>query len=112
LPILAAADPNATDRAIGRIASIRRARIVREKKNKVFVATGPGTSALTGEQCSSNCLHWAYDTYMLARLAGSAATAAGGDSCCFFITADYAFRHQLEKETSWFIQQAGGARAG
>jgi len=84
--------------------------IVREK-NKVFVASGPGTSVLTGEQCSPNCLHWAYDTYMLAHVAGSATTAAGGDSW-FFITADYAFGHQLEKETSLFIQQAGGRVLG
>ncbi|WP_137123772.1 ABC transporter substrate-binding protein [Roseomonas sp. HF4] len=84
--------------------------IVREK-NKVFLASGPATSDLTGAQCSPNMVHWTYDTWMLARGTGGAMVAAGGDTW-FFITADYAFGHALERDTSNFVRQAGGRVLG
>ena len=84
--------------------------IVREK-NKVFLASGPATSDLTGPQCSPNLVHWAYDTWMLARGTGGAMVAAGGDTW-FFITADYAFGHALERDASNFVRQAGGRIVG
>src|ERR1700722_15445462 len=55
--------------------------IVREK-NKVLIAQ-PTTSAITGEQCSPNCVQWHFDTYMFARSTGGATVAAGGDSRFF-----------------------------
>ena len=65
------------------------------------------TSDLTGAQCSPSGLHWAYDTYMLAKSTGGAMVKAGGDSW-FFITADYAFGHALERDTTKFVKEAGG----
>jgi len=84
--------------------------IVREK-NKVFLNSGAATSDLTGSACSPNTIHWTYDTYMLARGTGGAMVAAGGQTW-FFITADYAFGHALERDTSEFVRQAGGRVLG
>ena len=84
--------------------------IVREK-NKVFIASNAATSDLTGAQCSPNTVHWTYDTYMLAKSTGAAMVRAGGDSW-YFITADYAFGHALERDTAGFINAAGGRVLG
>jgi branched-chain amino acid transport system substrate-binding protein len=84
--------------------------VVREK-NKVFLASGPATTALTGEQCSPNFITWAYDTYMLAKSTGGAMVKAGGTSW-YFITADYAFGHQLQSDTSGMVTAAGGKILG
>ncbi|EHL98184.1 Tat pathway signal sequence domain protein [Acetobacteraceae bacterium AT-5844] len=84
--------------------------IVREKNKAYFNSTG-ATTDLTGAQCSPNTVHWTYDTYMLARSTGGAMVKAGGDSW-FFITADYAFGHALERDTSTFVKAAGGKVLG
>lgn len=84
--------------------------IVREK-NKVFINSGAATSDLTGSACSPNTVHWTYDTWMLARGTGGAMVRAGGQTW-FFITADYAFGHALERDTSEFVRQAGGRILG
>jgi len=84
--------------------------IVREK-NKVFLNSGAGTTDLTGAQCTPNTIHWTYDTYMLAKSTGGAMVKAGGDSW-FFITADYAFGHDLERNASRFATEAGGKVLG
>jgi branched-chain amino acid transport system substrate-binding protein len=81
------------------------------EKNKVMIATSTATSDLTGRACSPNTIHWVYDTYMLAKSTGSAMVRAGGDTW-FFITADYAFGHALERDTSNFVRNAGGRVAG
>jgi branched-chain amino acid transport system substrate-binding protein len=84
--------------------------IVREK-NKAYFNSGGGTTELTGGQCSPNTIHFTYDTYMLAKSTGGAMVKTGGDSW-FFITADYAFGHDLERNTSKFVQEAGGKVLG
>ncbi|MBV8401206.1 MAG: ABC transporter substrate-binding protein [Acetobacteraceae bacterium] len=84
---------------------------VAKEKNKVYVNTSAGTAALTGEQCSPNCVHWTFDTYMLAKSTGGAMVKAGGDTW-FFITADYAFGQQLQKDTTNFVRQEGGKIVG
>jgi branched-chain amino acid transport system substrate-binding protein len=84
--------------------------VVREK-NKVFLAVGPATTALTTTQCSPNFITWAYDTYMLAKSTGGAMVKAGGDSW-YFITADYAFGHQLQTDTTNMVKAAGGKVLG
>jgi branched-chain amino acid transport system substrate-binding protein len=84
--------------------------LVRER-NKVFLASGPATSDLTGSACSANTVHWTYDTYMLARSTGGALVAAGGRSW-FFVTADYAFGHALERDVSAFVRSSGGTIVG
>ena len=84
---------------------------VAREKNKAYVNVGSATSDLTGAQCSPNTVHWVYDTYMLARSTGGAMVRAGGQSW-FFITADYAFGHALERDTSTFVRAAGGRVLG
>ncbi len=84
---------------------------VAREKNKVMLGSGPATSDLTGAQCTPNTIHWTYDTWMLARSNGGALVRAGGDSW-FFITADYAFGHALERDTMNFVRQAGGRVLG
>ncbi len=86
------------------------ANLVREK-DKIQLASGAATSALTGAQCSTHTIHWTYDTWMFANVVGGATVRSGGDSW-YFITADYAFGHQLERDTGGFVQRAGGRVAG
>ncbi|PZW37848.1 amino acid/amide ABC transporter substrate-binding protein (HAAT family) [Humitalea rosea] len=81
------------------------------EKNKVFLATEPGTSELTGTSCSPNTIHWVWDTAMLARSLGSALLAQGQDSW-FFLGADYAFGHQMARDTAAVVQAKGGRVAG
>ena len=81
------------------------------EKNKVMLNSGAASTDLTGAQCSPNTVHWTYDTYMLARSTGGAMVRSGGDSW-FFITADYVFGHQLERDTTRFIKEAGGKVLG
>ncbi|MDT3677826.1 MAG: ABC transporter substrate-binding protein [Burkholderiaceae bacterium] len=84
--------------------------IVREK-NKVFIGSGAGTSLLTGEQCSPNTVHWTYDTYAQGRSIANAIMKRGGKSW-FFVTADYAFGHDLEKQATEGVLKGGGKVLG
>jgi branched-chain amino acid transport system substrate-binding protein len=84
---------------------------VAREKNKSYINVGSATADMTGSQCSPNTVHWAYDTFMLARSTGGATVRAGGDTW-FFITADYAFGHALERDTSNFVRAAGGRIIG
>jgi branched-chain amino acid transport system substrate-binding protein len=84
--------------------------VVREK-NKVFLVSGAAISDLTGPKCSPNTIHWTYDTLMLANGTGKAVVKTGGDTW-FFITADYAFGHALERDTTAVIQANGGKVLG
>jgi branched-chain amino acid transport system substrate-binding protein len=81
------------------------------EKGKVFVNSGAASSDLTGKACSPNTVHWTYDTWMLANGTGSAIVKTGGDSW-FFITADYAFGHALERDTEAVILKNGGKVVG
>ncbi len=82
------------------------AQVAREK-NKVFIGSTAATADLTGPACNANTIHWTYDTYLLAKSTGGAMVRAGGDSW-FFITADYAFGHALERDTGNFVKAQGG----
>jgi branched-chain amino acid transport system substrate-binding protein len=84
---------------------------VAKEKNKVFLPSNPGTSDLTGKACNANTIHWSYDTWMLAHATGSALVKTGGTSW-YFITADYAFGHALQRDTSQFVESAGGKVLG
>src|SRR5580658_1779952 len=84
---------------------------VTREKNKMFLAVGPATTALTTTQCSPNFITWVYDTYMLAKSTGGAMVKAGGDSW-YFITADYAFGHQLQTDTTNMVKASGGKVLG
>ena len=84
---------------------------ITKDKNKVFLASGPGSSDLTGKACSPNTVHWTYDTWMLANGTGTAITKHGGTTW-FFITADYAFGQALERDTTAAVEKAGGKVLG
>jgi branched-chain amino acid transport system substrate-binding protein len=86
------------------------AQLARER-NKVFVGSGAGTSALTGEKCSPNTVHWTYDTWELGHALGRAVVARGGKKW-FFITADYTFGYDLEGNTMDAVKAAGGSVVG
>lgn len=84
---------------------------IAKNKDKVFLATGPASSDLTGKACSPNTVHWTYDTYALSHGTGGALVKAGGDSW-FFLTADYAFGQALERDTSAVVIAQGGKVVG
>jgi len=84
---------------------------VTREKNKVFLASGPASSDLTGPKCSPNTIHWTYDTWMLANGTGKAVVKTGGDTW-FFLTADYAFGKALERDTTAVVEANGGKVLG
>jgi branched-chain amino acid transport system substrate-binding protein len=84
---------------------------VTREKNKVFLVSNAATSDLTGPKCSPNTVHWTYDTWMLAHGTGGAVVKNGGDSW-FFLTADYAFGHALERDTTAVVLANGGKVLG
>src|ERR1051326_7270827 len=84
---------------------------VAAQKNKVFIVSGAAASDITGPKCNANTVHWTYDTWMLANGTGKAIVKTGGDTW-FFLTADYAFGHALERDTSAAVVAAGGKVLG
>jgi branched-chain amino acid transport system substrate-binding protein len=84
---------------------------VGKDKNKVVMVIGAASSALTNASCNANTVHYAYDTYALANIAGKEIVKGGGDTW-FFITADYAFGAALEKDTSDVVKANGGKVLG
>jgi len=84
---------------------------ITREKGKVVLVTTAGTSDLTGKECSPNAVHWVYDTWMTAHGTGSAIVKQGGDTW-FFLTADYAFGHSMEENTSQMVKAAGGKILG
>jgi branched-chain amino acid transport system substrate-binding protein len=70
-----------------------------KEKDRIAIVTGSGASRLTGDACTPNSIHYAYDTYSLAKGTGTAMMKSGGTSW-YFLTADYAFGHALEADTS------------
>ena len=86
------------------------AKVAQEKK-RVYFNNGAGSSALTNEQCTPYTVHYAYDTVALAKGTGGAVVDSGGKSW-FFLTADYAFGHSLENDTSAVVKAKGGTVTG
>jgi branched-chain amino acid transport system substrate-binding protein len=82
-----------------------------KEKGKALLISGAATADLTGKACSPNTIHWTYDTWALANGTGNAIVKTGGDSW-FFITADYAFGHALERDTENVVNKAGGKVLG
>ena len=84
---------------------------VAAQKNKLFIVSGAAASDLTGPKCNANTVHWTYDTWMLANGTGKAMVKTGGDTW-FFLTADYAFGHALERDTAAVVEANGGKVLG
>src|SRR5688572_29282258 len=82
-----------------------------KEKGKALLVSGAATADLTGKACSPNTIHWTYDTWALANGTGNAIVKTGGDSW-FFLTADYAFGHALERDTEAVVIKSGGKVVG
>ncbi len=86
-------------------------RKIAQEKGLIDINTGAASADLTGPSCSPTGAHWVYDTYALAHVTGDAMVKAGGDSW-YFLTADYAFGHALERDVSAVVKAAGGRVLG
>ena len=84
---------------------------VAEQKKRIAMNVGAATTRLTNEDCTAYSVHYAYDTYALANGTGKQIVKQGGDSW-FFLTADYAFGHSLEKDASDVVKASGGKVLG
>ena len=86
-------------------------RKISQEKGMIDIVTGAASADLTGPACSETGAHWVYDTYALAKVTGSAIVKGGGDSW-FFLTADYAFGHALERDVTAIVTASGGKVLG
>jgi branched-chain amino acid transport system substrate-binding protein len=82
-----------------------------KEKNKIMIATSTASSDVTGSACTPNSMHWVFDTYMEAKSTGGAMVKAGGDSW-YFITPNYAFGAATQRDTTKFVEAAGGKVLG
>lgn len=94
----------------GSATTIAELTVVKEK-NKTLLIAGAGSSDLTGKLCAINSTHWVFDTFGLASSVGKAVVADGGKTW-FFITADYAFGHAMQRDAARFIEAGGGKVLG
>jgi branched-chain amino acid transport system substrate-binding protein len=86
-------------------------RKIAQEKGKIDINTGAASADLTGPACSETGAHWVYDTYALAKVTGGAIVKGGGDSW-YFLTADYAFGHALERDVTAVVTASGGKVLG
>jgi branched-chain amino acid transport system substrate-binding protein len=84
---------------------------VAKQKNRVAIATSPGTTRITNENCGATVVHYAYDTFALANGIGKALVKKGLDSW-YFVTIDFAGGHSIEKDTSDVVKAQGGRVLG
>jgi len=84
---------------------------IAKEKNRIAIVNGSGSSRLTGDACTPNSIHYAYDTYALGVGTGKALIKEGYDSW-YFLTADYAFGHALEGDTAAVVKTNGGKMVG
>ena len=86
-------------------------RKIAQEKGMIDINTGAASADLTGPACSETGAHWVYDTYALAKVTGGAIVKGGGDSW-YFLTADYAFGHALERDVTAVVTASGGKVLG
>ena len=84
---------------------------VTREKHKIALMSAPASSDITGKNCSPYTAQWTFDTYSLAHVTGGAVVKSGGDSW-YFVTADYAFGHALQRDTASVVEAAGGRVLG
>ncbi|MBB5055216.1 MULTISPECIES: ABC transporter substrate-binding protein [Afipia] len=84
---------------------------IAQEKNRIAVVTTSGSSRLTNDSCTTNSIHYVYDTYALAQGTAKALMKEKLDSW-YFLTADYAFGHALEIDTSAIVKANGGTVSG
>ncbi|MFZ4859498.1 MAG: ABC transporter substrate-binding protein, partial [Desulfuromonadaceae bacterium] len=81
------------------------------EKKRITMNTGAASTELTNKACTPYSIHYVYDTYALGKVTGQAVVQNGGKSW-FFLTADYAFGHSLEENTTKFVKAGGGRILG
>jgi branched-chain amino acid transport system substrate-binding protein len=96
--------------ALNSAVALATAKVVAEKK-RILIDTGAASTRLTNEECTPYTIHHTYDTFALANGTGKAVVKEGGDTW-YFLTADYAFGHSLEKDTSDVVKASGGKVLG
>jgi branched-chain amino acid transport system substrate-binding protein len=84
---------------------------IAREKGKAFLVSGAGHPDLTGKACSPNTIHWTYDNWALANSTGKTLVKSGGNTW-FFLTADYTFGHNLEREVEAVVLENGGKVVG
>ncbi|MBN9043793.1 MAG: ABC transporter permease [Rhizobiales bacterium 62-47] len=84
---------------------------VAKARNKIIIFNGPGSIRLSNEACGPYTVHYVFDTFAQANVTGLAAVKQGLDTW-FFLTADYAFGHDLEKDTTNVVVKTGGKVVG
>ncbi len=85
---------------------------VTSQKGVAYINNGAASAALTNENCAPETgLHWTYDTDALANGTAVAMVKEGNDSW-YFITADYAFGHNLEANAAGAVEANGGTVVG
>lgn len=84
---------------------------IAKQKEKIITLSSPGSLRITNDVCGPYVVHWAYDSYAIAHGTGMALVGAGFDSW-YFVTADYAFGHSLEKDTGDVVTAHGGKVLG
>jgi branched-chain amino acid transport system substrate-binding protein len=82
-----------------------------KQKNRIAIVNGAGTTRLTNDSCSPNTIHYAWDTWAMANGTARAIVKNGGDSW-YFLTADYAFGQQIERDVTDVVVAAGGKVVG
>lgn len=82
-----------------------------KEKGRTFLNTGGASSDFTGKACAPFANQWPMDTFTMASSAGKALVKAGGKTW-FFLTADYAFGHALERDAMAAVKAAGGTVLG
>jgi branched-chain amino acid transport system substrate-binding protein len=84
---------------------------IAREKGKALLVSSAGTTELTGEACTPNTIHWTYDNWALANSTGKALVKSGADTW-FFLTANYAFGLNLEREAEAVVLENGGKVLG
>jgi branched-chain amino acid transport system substrate-binding protein len=84
---------------------------IAKEKNKIVIVSLSGGVRMTNESCTPNTIHYAYDTYALAKGTAQAVLKQGGKSW-YFVTADYTFGHDFERDATRFITEGGGKVVG
>jgi branched-chain amino acid transport system substrate-binding protein len=84
---------------------------IAKEKNRIALISGAASTRITNEDCNDVTVHWTYDTYAVANGTAKAVVKQGGKSW-YFLTADYAFGHSLEKDASDVVKANGGQVLG
>lgn len=84
---------------------------IAKEKNRIALISGAASTRVTNEDCNDVTVHWTYDTYAVANGTAKAVTKSGGKKW-FFLTADYAFGHSLEKDAGDVVKANGGEVVG